>query len=153
ALTDKMESEIKLILDEIDEIGGMAHAQAIGWTDEVINREALKFQKQIESGERIIVGVNRFVANRNATNEAVHEVPAEMVRDHIAGLIAFKQRRDPTRLGPALQKLRDEASCRNVNLFPSALEAIELGATLGEINGYVRLGFGYPYDDFHTVKP
>jgi methylmalonyl-CoA mutase N-terminal domain/subunit len=153
ALTDKMETEITRILAEIQEIGGMAAAQEIGWADDVIKREALKIQKQTESGERVIVGVNRFVSKSNHDKNDAHEVSPELVRQQIDRLIEFKRNRDGSRVGPALLKLRDDATRRNVNLFPAAMEAIEHGATLGEINGYIRMGFGYPYDDFATVQP
>jgi methylmalonyl-CoA mutase N-terminal domain/subunit len=153
ALTDKMESEIARILKEIDDIGGMAKAQATGWADGVINREALKIQKQIESGERVIVGVNRFVAAAADAEDSVHEVPQQMVHQQIQRLIAFKKGRDGARLGPALHRLREDAARKDVNLFYPAIDAIELGATIGEINGYIRMGFGYPYDDFSSVQP
>jgi methylmalonyl-CoA mutase N-terminal domain/subunit len=153
ALTDKMEAEITRILAEIQEIGGMAAAQEIGWADDVIKREALKIQKQTESGERVIVGVNRFVSKSRHEKSDAHEVSPELVRQQIDRLIEFKRNRDGSRVGPALLKLRDDATRRNVNLFPAAMEAIEHGATLGEVNGYIRMGFGYPFDDFGSVQP
>jgi methylmalonyl-CoA mutase N-terminal domain/subunit len=152
ALTDKMESEIKRILAEISELGGMAEAQRIGWAEEVINREALKIQKQVESGERVLVGVNRYMAARGGA-ESVHEVSSNMVRAQIDQLVQFKKSRDANRIGPALRSLREVASRKNVNLFPAAIDAIESGATLGELNGYIRMGFGYPYDDFGAAQP
>ncbi len=56
-------------------------------------------------------------------------------------------------LKPALLKLRKEAEKKTSNLFPHTMEAIEAGATLGEINGNIRLGFGYSYDDLGAVDP
>jgi methylmalonyl-CoA mutase N-terminal domain/subunit len=153
SLTDKMESEIKRILKEIEAIGGMAEAQASGWADELINREALKIQKQVESGERVIVGVNRFVTELEGEDTPAHAVSQSVVRQQIDRLIGFKKDRSAHPLGVALHKLRDDAARRDVNLFYPAMEAIELGATLGEINGYIRMGFGYPYDDFSSVTP
>jgi methylmalonyl-CoA mutase N-terminal domain/subunit len=147
-----MESEIKRILAEISELGGMAEAQRTGWAEEVINREALKIQKQVESGERVLVGVNRYMAAGGGA-ESVHEVSSNMVRAQIDQLVQFKKSRDANRVGPALRSLREVASRKNVNLFPAAIDAIELGATLGELNGYIRMGFGYPYDDFGAAQP
>jgi len=154
ALTNKMEEEIKKILDEIDEMGGMIKAQESGWAYDIVNNEALKIQKQIESGERIIVGVNKAASDDQQEEQVrVHEVPEELVRNHIERLTHFKKARDMASLKPALLKLRQEAEEKAVNLFPSAMEAVEKGATLGEINGYIRMGFGYPYDDLEAVRP
>ena len=154
ALTNKMEEEIKKILDEIDEMGGMIKAQESGWAYDIVNNEALKIQKQIESRERIIVGVNKAVSDDQQEEQVrVHEVPEELVRSHIERLTHFKEARNMASLKPPLLKLRQEAEEKAVNLFPSAMDAIEKGATLGEINGYIRMGFGYPYDDLEAVRP
>jgi methylmalonyl-CoA mutase N-terminal domain/subunit len=154
ALTDKMEEEIKKIIAEIDEKGGMIEAQRLGWADEVINSEALKIQKQIESGERVVVGVNRFVSDGNQEKEIpVHEVPEELVARHINRLVKFKAQRNMDILKPALLKLRREAEKKTNNLFSSTMGAIEAGASLGEINGNIRLGFGYSYDDLEAIRP
>ncbi|MFH1351887.1 MAG: methylmalonyl-CoA mutase family protein [Pseudomonadota bacterium] len=154
ALTNKMEEEIKKILDKIDEMGGMIKAQESGWAYEVVNNEALKIEKQIESGERIIVGVNRAVSDDEQEKQVrVHEVSEAIVRGHIDSLTQFKKKRSMDALKLALLKLRKEAEEKRVNLFPSAMDAIEKGATLGEINGYIRMGFGYPYDDLGAVSP
>ncbi len=154
SLTNKIEEEIKAIMKEIAERGGMMEAQRTGWADAVIDREALKIQKQIESGERIIVGVNRNVLEDEKDSAVrVQDVPKDVVEAHINRLSQFKRNRDGDRLKPALQKLRAQAEEKSANLFYPAMEAIELGATLGELNGSVRMGFGYPYDDFGVVTP
>ena len=153
SLTNTMEKEIKAVMEQIAELGGMIEAQRSGWAYAVIDREALKIQKQIESGERIIVGVNRSVLEDEKDGVRVQDVPRDVVEDHINRLAQFKRNRDGDRLGPALQKLRGQAEEKDTNLFPAAMEAVELGATLGELNGSIRMGFGYPYDDFGVVTP
>ena len=153
SLTNTMEKEIKAVMEQIAELGGMIEAQRSGWAYALIDREALKIQKQIESGERIIVGVNRSVLENEKDGVRVQDVPRDVVEDHINRLAQFKRNRDGDRLGPALQKLRGQAEEKDVNLFPAAMEAVELGATLGELNGSIRMGFGYPYDDFGVVTP
>jgi methylmalonyl-CoA mutase N-terminal domain/subunit len=154
ALTDKMEEEIKKIVDKIDEMGGMIKAQDAGWVYKAIDDEALKIEKQIESGERIIVGINKAASDDEQEKQLrVHKVPEEVVRDHIGQLVRFKKSRDAETLKPALLKLMNEAEKKTVNLFPSAMDAIDKGATLGEINGYIRMAFGYPFDDLDAVKP
>lgn len=154
ALTNKMEEEIKKIVTKIDEMGGMIQAQKIGWVYDEINSEALKIQKQIESGERIVVGVNLAISDDSQEKELrVHEVPEDLVKNHIQRLIRFKRERNMDILKPALLKLRKEAEKKKSNLFYPAMEAIEKGASLGEINGYIRLGFGYSYDDLEAIRP
>ncbi|MGD2126145.1 MAG: methylmalonyl-CoA mutase family protein [Desulfobacteraceae bacterium] len=154
ALTNKMEEEIKKLVDEIDAIGGMIKAQESDWAYQLINNEALKIEKQIESGERIVVGVNKAVSEDEQEKQVrVHEVPEAIVKGHIDNLIRFKKNRSVGALKPALLKLRQEAEKKSVNLFPSAMDAIEKGATLGEINGFIRMGFGYSYDDLEAVSP
>ncbi|MCK4822563.1 methylmalonyl-CoA mutase [bacterium] len=154
ALTSKMEEEITKIVSKIDEMGGMIQAQKSGWAYDEIDSEALKNQKQIESGERIIVGVNHAISDDTQEKETrVHEVPDELVKNHIEGLAKFKRERKMDILKPALLKLRKEAEKKTSNLFYPAMEAIEKGATLGELNGNIRLGFGYSYDDLGGISP
>lgn len=154
ALTNKMEEEIKKIVSKIDEMGGMIQAQKSGWAYDEIDSEALKNQKQIESGERIIVGVNHAISDDTQEKEVqVHEVPDELVKNHIEGLAKFKRERKMDILKPALLKLRKESEKKTSNLFYPAMEAIEKGATLGELNGNIRLGFGYSYDDLGGISP
>jgi len=152
--TDRMEAEISSVLAEIDKQGGMIAAQASGWADNIINSEALKIHKQIESGERIVVGVNRGIGEREEDLKmTAHEVSTSDIQRHINRLKDFRSKRDMIQLEPALLKLRSQAAAKDINLFPAAMDAIELGATLGEINGNIRLGFGYTYDDLGVVEP
>ena len=154
ALTDKMEEEIKKIVDKIDDMGGMIKAQDAGWVYEAIDAEALKIEKQKESGERVIVGVNKAASDEDQEKQLrVHEVSEEVVRDHIEQLVRFKKSRDADTLKAALLKLMHEAGKKTVNLFPTAMDAIDKGATLGEVNGYIRMAFGYSFDDLDAVQP
>ncbi len=100
------------------------------------------------------MGVNQGLSDDTQEKEIrVHEVPEELVKNHIDRLTKFKKERNMDILKPALLKLRKEAEGKTSNLFTPAMEAIEKGATLGEINGNIRLGFGYTYDDLGAVSP
>ena len=106
----------------------MIKAQESDWAYQLINKEALKIEKQIESDERIIVGVNRAVSDDEMEKQIrVHEVPEAVVREHIDNLIRFKKMRSTDSLKPALLQLRKVAQEKNENLFPWAMEAIEKG--------------------------
>lgn len=153
SLTTRMEEEIQALVKEIDDLGGMAAAMDAGWTDKVIDNHAHKIQMEIEKGERSIVGVNTGVSDDPKDHEVrVHEVPAELVSNHIERLRNYKKNRDQEKVAAALKNLRAVASRDGENMFPAAIEAVEAGATLGELNGYVREGFGFPYDDFGAEK-
>ncbi|HJP20560.1 MAG TPA: methylmalonyl-CoA mutase family protein [Alphaproteobacteria bacterium] len=148
SLTDTMEDEIRKLLAAIADQGGMMMAQETGWADRLIDAEALRIHKEIEAGQRTVVGVNRGVSAADEEREMeVQEVPEAEVRAHVERLRRFKEGRDKKALETALTSLREQAAGRATNLFPAAMEAIEAGATLGELNGYVRQGFGYSYDD------
>ncbi len=108
---------------------------------------------QIAAGERTVVGINRGISEDPRDQDVrVHEVLPELVAGHIERLTRFKASRDQAAVATALDALRVAAEARDVNLMPPAMAAVEAGATLGEINGYVRLGFGYPYDDLDAVQ-
>ena len=148
SLTDTMEDEIRKLLAAIADQGGMMMAQETGWADRLIDAEALRIHKEIEAGQRTVVGVNRGVSAADEEREMeVQEVPEAEVRAHVERLRRFKEGRDKKALETALTSLREQVAGRATNLFPAAMEAIEAGATLGELNGYVRQGFGYSYDD------
>ena len=154
SLTNRMEAEIGKLLVAIDDIGGMIRAQETGWAYDLIDAEALKLQREVEAGARTIIGVNRGLSGDDREGEVrVHEVPEEVVRDHVQRLARHKAERDAAALAPALHELRTAAEGQSANLFPPAIAAIEHGATLGELNGYIRQGFGYAYDDLTAIEP
>ena len=94
----------------------MMQAQESGWAYDLIDREGLKIQKQIESGERIIVGVNRAALDDTQEREIlVHEVHQDLVREHVTRLTAFKRAREEETLRAALLKLRKEAKEKMMN--------------------------------------
>jgi methylmalonyl-CoA mutase N-terminal domain/subunit len=154
SLTNRMEAEIETLLAAIDELGGMIRAQESGWAYDLIDAEALRLQRQVESGARTVIGVNRGLSADDREGEVrVHEVPDQVVREHVARLARHKAERDGAALAPALAELRAAAEQPVRNLLPPAMAAIERGATLGELNGTIRLGYGYPYDDLGAVEP
>lgn len=141
ALTNKIEKEAWEYINKIDEIGGAVEAIEKGYIQKEIQDSAYKWQMAVESGEKVIVGVNKF---------QIEEKPVEgllKVDDSVGALQkkkldALKARRDSEAVKTALANL--EAACKdeNENLMPFILEAVKTYATLGEICGVMRKVFG-----------
>ncbi len=141
ALTNKIEKEAWEYINKIDELGGAVEAIEKGYIQKEIQDSAYKWQMAVESGEKVIVGVNKF---------QVEEKPVEgllKVDDSVGALQkkkldALKERRDSEAVAAALANL--EAGCKDesVNLMPLILEAVKTYATLGEICGVMRKVFG-----------
>ncbi len=137
-LTNRIEDEARRYLDEIDERGGASGA--INYMQDEIHRAAYRFQMEVESGERTVVGVNRFQGE---------EGPQEMDQTDYSGLednqksavARVRENRDGARVEEALASLRETASGQE-NLMPRILDAVHALATLGEISQALREEWG-----------
>jgi len=154
ALTNKIEAEAAKILAEIEKLGGALEGMKSGWFDREVEKAALKYQREIDSGERIIVGVNTFTTGgERATPGGVHRVAPESQRLQVEKVKELKQSRDNEKVRAALGKLRQEAEKgEQVNLMPAILEAVSSDATRGEIMGTVRQACGYSYDPLEVIE-
>jgi methylmalonyl-CoA mutase N-terminal domain/subunit len=118
----------------------MVRAIESGWPQQQIADASWRLQQEVESGERIVVGVNRFV------EDTPHHVPthrhAERVEvDRAAELAALRAERDPAAVDCALDKL-SQAAATTVNVMPFLIEAVKAYATVGEISDVLRKAFG-----------
>ena len=135
-LTDQLECRIRDYIRTIDEMGGALAAIESGYIQREIQESAWRFQQQVESGERIMVGVNKFT-----TAEEI-EVPIQRV-DRVAQLRQvervrdLRRRRDNRRVEAALARL-EEVARSNGNTMPAILECVEAYATIGEICQVLR---------------
>jgi len=154
ALTNKIEEEATRILEEIESLGGALEGMRNGWFDAEVEKAALKYQREIDAGERIIVGVNAFtIGKEKETPGGVHRVAPESQRLQVERVRELKQTRDEERVRAALGKLRQEAEKgEKVNLMPPILEAVSVYATRGEIMGTVRQVYGYSYDPLGVIE-
>ncbi len=139
-LTNEVESAAWQLMEKIDAMGGSVSAIEQGFIQDEIARSAYEYQRQIESGEKIIVGVNRF-QNEENTSIPLLKIDDSVQQVQVAKLKAFKQRRDTQQVSAALAKLRDYA-VSGQNLMPAVLEAVELHCSLGEIADELRAVFG-----------
>ncbi|BDB10973.1 acyl-CoA mutase large subunit family protein [Thermus thermophilus] len=142
-LTDKLEREAEAILREIDALGGAVAAVEAGYFQRAIEESAWQFQKEVEEGKRVIVGVNRFFDPNSPLNEPVpvQRIDPELHERRKRELAAFKAKRDGESVRIGLERLREAAKGQE-NLFPYVLEAFRRRATLGEVCGVLREEWG-----------
>src|ERR1700744_2246792 len=140
ALTDEMEKAAQLYIDTIDAMGGSVKAIEQDYIQQEIAASAYQYQQEIESGEKIVVGVNRFIQDvQPQTN--VFRVDDSIRQRQIEKIITLKSSRDNIAVADALQQLSTAAK-GNQNLMPFILTAVEHYATLGEIANTLRGVFG-----------
>jgi len=139
-LTDRMEAAIAALLERIDGMGGMVRAVEQGVIQREIAQEAFRQQKRIESGEKVIVGVNRF-AKPEEPQLALYEPDPRIRERQVARLAEVKRRRDGAAVRQALDGLR--ATARGTgNLMPPLLACARAYCTVGEMNGVLVDVFG-----------
>ena len=139
-LTDQIEEQAEEYLKRIEERGGMVLAIESGWVVQEIGEEAYRFQREVERGERVVVGLNRFTTDETPPIQLHSPDPsvANTVKKEISDL---RSQRDGKSLLRALDDLKSMAS-EGGNLMPATLEAIRSLATVGEVSGALREVFG-----------
>ena len=139
-LTDEMEAQAVAYLDEIDRRGGMVAAVEQGYPQSEIAEAAYRFQLAVESGERVIVGVNAFTADEVPPID-LHRADPDVERRQLERVHELRARRDPARHEAAMSALL--AACAGTdNVMPHLIEASKAGATLGEMCDLFRETFG-----------
>jgi methylmalonyl-CoA mutase, N-terminal domain len=136
SLTDRLESDARALVAEVDALGGAARAIERGYFQEAIARSAYALQQAQESGERVVVGVNRFTDDSPPPGIPTPDYSALEARQR-ARLAEARSRRDPVRVGGALAALRGAAAGTDP-LMPPILDAVRARATLGEISDELR---------------
>jgi methylmalonyl-CoA mutase N-terminal domain/subunit len=139
-LTDEMEKRALEYIRRIDEMGGIIRAVEEGYPQKEIGESAYRFQREIEQGERLIVGVNAFQSDR-AEPVQILKIEERVAEEQIDRLRKVKAERNARAVSSALEKV--EAACRGTeNLMPPVLEAVKAYATLGEISDVFRKVWG-----------
>lgn len=141
ALTDQIEAEAWEYIKKIDEIGGAVVAIEQGYIQKEIQESAYKWQMDVETKQRIIVGVNQFQIQEKPV-EGLLRVDASVGEFQRKKLVDLRARRDNAAVEKSLAAL--EAACKDehANLMPLILDAVKTYATLGEICGVMRKVFG-----------
>jgi len=144
SMTNRVEREVWRYLDEIDARGGMVKAIAEGYPQREIADAAYRYQRELDAGERIVVGVNRY-QNAEPIRVPVLQVPVGSQERHLARLARTRADRDGAAVGAALSGLREAASrpeSSESNLMPHFLRCAEAYATVGEQCRVLREVFG-----------
>ncbi|WP_113636396.1 acyl-CoA mutase large subunit family protein [Nubsella zeaxanthinifaciens] len=139
-LTDEVEAAAHIYLDKIDAMGGSVNAIENGYIQQEIANASYQYQKEIESGERIIVGVNKFTQKEEAFDD-VFRVDETIRNIQTAKLEELRAQRNNAAVTKALNDLKNAAKGTE-NLMPFILLAVEEYATLGEIANCLREVFG-----------
>ena len=140
-LTNEIEEAAVKYINKIDEQGGMISAIEQGYPQKQIQDSAYDYQKSIESGERIIVGVNKFQIDEDLRERKLLKVDASVGQNQIKKLHAMKEARDNVAVKEKLSKVK-EAAQGTENLMPAILDAVRVYATEGEICNVLRSVFG-----------
>lgn len=140
ALTNEVEAAAWQLIQKIDAMGGSVSAIEQGFIQDEIARSAYEYQRDIETGKKIIVGVNKFQVNDDAP-VPVFRVDDSIRQLQIEKLEQLRRQRDPARCDTLLQMLNDKAS-GGENIMPAVIEAVENYCTLGEIADTLREVFG-----------
>jgi methylmalonyl-CoA mutase N-terminal domain/subunit len=139
-LTDRIEREANEYLARIDAMGGTLRAIETGFIQAEIQNAAYKHQREVEAGQRVIVGVNRF-QTEGATSVPAFRINPEIEHQQIAAVCEIRAIRNPDAWKATMSNL--EAAARgSENLMPRILAAAEAMATVGEISDCLRHVFG-----------
>ncbi len=140
SLTDEIEKKALEYIEKIDQMGGVAKAIERGYIQQEIADSAYRYQKEVESKERFVVGVNKFRTEETGPTEILRVDP-EVENKQKAGLERLRKERDSAKATHSLEELR-EAAKKDTNLVPLVLECVNNLATLGEISDVLRDVFG-----------
>ncbi|MSP22276.1 MAG: methylmalonyl-CoA mutase [Dehalococcoidia bacterium] len=139
-LTTQLEEAANAIMARVEDIGGAVAAVETGYVQAEIQEASVTWQREVEKGERIIVGVNDYIdANENAT--PLFRPNLEVVGAQLESLKKLRATRDTAAAQASLVRLR-EAARGEENLMPAILEAVKAYATLGEMCGVLREEWG-----------
>jgi methylmalonyl-CoA mutase N-terminal domain/subunit len=141
ALTARIEEEALAYIRRIDEMGGIIVAVEKGYPQKEIADSAYQFQQQVERGERVIVGVNKFQAENEEITIPVLKIDPAIERGQIERVRAVRARRAKAPYEQSMAALRD-ACMSTKNLMPYVLDAVRAEATLGEICDVFREAYG-----------
>jgi methylmalonyl-CoA mutase N-terminal domain/subunit len=145
SLTNETERGVWRYLDEIDRRGGMVKAITEGYPQREIADAAYRFQRELDAGERRIVGVNVQIDEAEQTTVPVLQVPPGSLERHLARLERTRRERDASAVTAALRGLREAASrpgSSDANLMPHFIRCAAAYVTLGEMCAVLRGVFG-----------
>jgi methylmalonyl-CoA mutase, N-terminal domain len=141
AMTDQMEAEAEKIFDEIERRGGVLACIDDGWFQREVAKSAYRHQQELESKDRVIVGVNEFVLEDEKVEIPVLRIDPQVEKDQVAFLRKIKSERDNGKVQVTLDKLRKVADGKG-NTFEAILDCVRVYATVGEMCDVLRASWG-----------
>lgn len=145
-LTDQMEEEIVRVMRIVEDAGGMYRAVEAGLVQRMIGESSARFQRQVESGEQTVVGVNAYQVEEDSSARPTNRRPdAAAMHAHVQRLRDFKAQRSQDAVRHAQDALARAANDASDNVFARVVEAVEAGCTHGEVCHVLRreMGFGH----------
>ena len=139
-LTDEIEAGAREYISKIDAMGGVLRGIETGYVQQEIQKAAYEYQQAVDSGEQVVVGVNRFQAGEKHPIPTLHIDP-EIEPAQVARLNSLRARRDTAKAKAALAEVERRARGTE-NLMPAILTAVEAYATVGEISDALRRALG-----------
>jgi methylmalonyl-CoA mutase N-terminal domain/subunit len=140
AMTDEIEQEAENYINKIDSLGGMVSAIEKGYVQHEIQTAAYEFEKQLEAGERVIVGVNKFKSDSDEKPELL-KIDMNIQEEQIKFLNKIRSERNNAEATQKLSSL-EKAATRNDNLLPFIIDAVKAYCSVGEISNSMRKVFG-----------
>jgi methylmalonyl-CoA mutase N-terminal domain/subunit len=143
ALTGRMEEGCLEYFSRIDAMGGMLNAIEMGFPQREIADSAYRYQQEVDSKQRILVGVNEFrQGNEEPIEIPIHAITRESEEQHLNRLRRVRRERDQSALSSAMQRFENAARAGRENLMPYIVEAVRAYATLGEMCNLLRGVYG-----------
>ncbi|OGU70662.1 MAG: methylmalonyl-CoA mutase [Ignavibacteria bacterium RBG_16_34_14] len=141
AMTDQIEREAEEYINTIDSMGGMITAIENGFVQAEIQKASYDFEKEVEQGKRIIVGLNKFQSADEDEVPELLKINMEVQEEQIKFLNKIRKERDQRNVDKALNDLKKAAST-DENLIPYIIDAVKSYASVGEICNTMRTVFG-----------
>jgi len=142
ALTDEIEKGIQEYMDKVEAMGGVVPAIEQGFFQKEISDSAYDYAKRKASGDRPVIGVNKYVDAQEDQKIEVHQLDPESEARQIRRLKQVRADRDQDRAQKALDNLLAVARDEDANLMPATIEAVRAHLSMGEITGALREVFG-----------
>jgi methylmalonyl-CoA mutase N-terminal domain/subunit len=139
-LTDRMEKGCFDYIEKIDRFGGMVEAIEAGFPQREIWDAAYQYQRSVDSGEKVVVGVNAFQSEEDPYE--ILYIDESATAEQLAALDRAKKSRDPRAVEQSLERLRNAAADPNANTMPFIIDAVRVYATVGEVSDALRAVFG-----------
>jgi methylmalonyl-CoA mutase N-terminal domain/subunit len=140
-LTDRMEKGCFEYIEKIDQFGGMVEAIEAGFPQREIWDASYQFQRAVDSGEKVVVGVNAFRMEQEDPHEILY-IDESVTDEQMVLLNKVRAERDGEKVKAALEALRVAAADPTANTMPPMIEAVKVYATVGEISDALRDVFG-----------